>query len=84
MFKCFCRRFKGAFFYVDEPEPKPQPLAGSFLAFTKNGVMQVGGNGFEMMVLCKRCSTPCKAVCDCMHGVWGCTAVDLEEFECCE
>eukprot|EP00798_Chlamydomonas_sp_ICE-L_P021831 gene21831-28858_t len=33
-------RFKGALYYVDEPEPKPEPLIGSFVAFSKNGVSQ--------------------------------------------
>mmetsp|Transcript_813 Transcript_813/g.1213 ORF Transcript_813/g.1213 Transcript_813/m.1213 type:complete len:319 (+) Transcript_813:208-1164(+) len=33
-------RFKGNLYYVDEPEPEPQPLKGSFMAFTLNGKLQ--------------------------------------------
>ena len=33
-------RFKGSLYYVDEPEPKPEPLPGSVVAFSKNGECQ--------------------------------------------
>ncbi|KAJ9506523.1 hypothetical protein QJQ45_005018 [Haematococcus lacustris] len=33
-------RFKGSLYYVDEPEPKPQVLAGAAVAFSVNGVDQ--------------------------------------------
>mmetsp|Transcript_34989 Transcript_34989/g.77830 ORF Transcript_34989/g.77830 Transcript_34989/m.77830 type:complete len:356 (+) Transcript_34989:227-1294(+) len=38
-------RFKGAFYYVEEAEPKPQPVPGSFVMFTVNGVPQ--GKAYE-------------------------------------
>lgn len=33
-------RYKGALWYVAEPDPEPQPLQSSFIAFTKNGKLQ--------------------------------------------